>query len=191
MRKAYQDARQRAVFVDRSSRGRIVVSGNDRGAYLQGLFTNDIAALKAGEGCYSAYLTPQGRMISDIWVYELGDVILLDLPSVDRKNVVLAKLDQFVFSEDVQLGDVTDRFAQIAVVGPHAAHIVGALLDRSFENLSSLAEHGSSRGSIAGETAIVTRISDTGEWGFDLYVERPRLDEVRQQLASHDVEEAD
>ena len=37
-------------------------------------------ALKAGEGCYAAYLTPQGRMIADLYVYELGDVILLTVP---------------------------------------------------------------------------------------------------------------
>ena len=191
MRKAYQDARQLAVAIDRSSRGRIVVSGRDRGTYLQGLFTNDIAALEAGHGCYSAYLTPQGRMISDMWVYELGDVILLDLPSVDRKDVVLAKLDQFIFSEDVQLGDVTDTFAQIGVVGPHAARVVGALLEKPSESVSSLDEHGNLRGTIAGGDAIVTRIADAGEPGFDLYVERTRLDVVRQQLASHDVGEAD
>jgi len=191
MRKAYQDARQRAVAVDRSSRGRIVVSGRDRGSYLQGLLTNDIVALKAGDGCYSAYLTPQGRMISDMWVYELGDVILLDLPSVDTKNVVLAKLDQFIFSEDVQLGDVTDTFAQIAVIGPHAARVVGALLQSSSEGLSSLDDHGNLRAAIAGSDAIVTRIADAGEPGFDLYVERARLDVVRRQLASHDVHEAD
>jgi folate-binding protein YgfZ len=191
MRKAYQDARQRAVSVDRSSRGRIVVSGNDRGTYLQGLLTNDITALKAGEGCYSAYLTPQGRMISDLWVYELGDVILLDLPSLETKNVVLAKLDQFIFSEDVQLGDVTDAFAQIAVIGPDAARIVGALLGDDATRLASLPEHGSIRGSIAGGAAIVTRVTDIGQPGFDLYIERPLLDALRQLLASHDVGEAD
>src|SRR5207244_4843330 len=108
MGNAYQTARQRAASIDRSSRGRIVVSGRDRASYLQGLLTNDIAALTAGTGCYAAYLTPQGRMISDLWVYELGDVILLNLPGVETKNTVLAKLDQFIFSEDVQLGDVTD-----------------------------------------------------------------------------------
>ena len=46
-------------------------------------------------------------MISDLWVYELGDVILLNLPG-ETKAAVLAKLDQFIFSEDVQLGDVSD-----------------------------------------------------------------------------------
>jgi folate-binding protein YgfZ len=191
MRKAYQDARQRAVSIDRSSRGRIVVSGHDRASYLQGLFTNDIVALKPGDGCYSAYLTPQGRMISDMWVYELGDVILLNLPSVETKNGVLAKLDQFIFSEDVQLGDVTDSFAQVAVIGPDAVRVVGALFDEPFERVSPLSEHGCVRGSIAGGPGIVTHVTDAGEPGFDLYVERTRLGAVRQLLASLAIEEAD
>lgn len=191
MRKAYQDARHRAVAIDRSSRGRIVVSGNDRRSYLHGLFTNDVAALTPGEGCYAAYLTPQGRMISDMWVYELGDVILLDLPSIETKNAVLAKLDQFIFSEDVQLGDVTDAFSQIAVIGPQAADVVGALLGESADRMASLREHAAIRGTIAGGAAIVTRITDAGEPGFDVYLERPRLDTLRQLLASREVEDAD
>src|SRR2546426_7157700 len=96
---AYDAARHRAAFIDRSHRGRIVVSGADRASYLQGLLTNDVVALKAGEGCYSAYLTPQGRMIADLHVYELGDVMLLTM-SGDVKDTVLAKLDQFIFGED-------------------------------------------------------------------------------------------
>ena len=103
---AYDAARHRAAFLDRSHRGRIVVSGTERASYLQGLLTNDIVALKAGEGCYAAYLTAQGRMIADLYVYELGDVILLAMTG-GVKDAVLAKLDQFIFSEDVQLGDVT------------------------------------------------------------------------------------
>ena len=59
-------------------------------------------------------------MIADLYVYELGDVILLTMAG-DVKDAVLAKLDQFIFCEDVQLGDVTATFAQIAVVGPEAA----------------------------------------------------------------------
>jgi len=47
---AYAAARHRAAFLDRSHRGRIVVSGTERASYLQGLLTNDIVALKAGRG---------------------------------------------------------------------------------------------------------------------------------------------
>ena len=107
MASAYQAARQGAAFIDRSGRGRLVVSGRDRASYLQGLLTNDIPAVKAGEGCYAAYLTAQGRMIADLWVYELGDVILLSLAG-DLRRRCWRRLDQFIFSEDVQLGDVSE-----------------------------------------------------------------------------------
>src|SRR5256885_8925032 len=61
----YDAARRRAAFFERD-RGRIVGSGKDRASYLQGLLTNDVASLTAGDGQYAADLTPPGRMIADI-----------------------------------------------------------------------------------------------------------------------------
>src|SRR4030081_2152575 len=154
----YDAARHRAAFLDRSPRGRIVVSGSERASYLQGLLTNDIVALKAGQGGYSAYLTAQGRMIADLYAYELGDVILLTMIGA-VKDGVMAKLDQFIFSEDVQLGDVSGTFAQIAVVGPQAAAIVASIVSGVSENgLRAMAEHDNARGTCAGGAAIVVRI---------------------------------
>src|SRR4030088_2209690 len=124
---AYDASRHHAAFVDRSHRGRIVVSGTERASYLQGLLTNDIVALAPGQGCYTAYLTAQGRMIADLYAYEFGDIMLLTMIAA-VKDVWMAKLDQFIFSEDVQLGDVTDTFAQIAVVGPQAASAVASIV---------------------------------------------------------------
>src|SRR5262245_65497518 len=141
---AYAAARERAGLVDRPDRGRIVVSGADRASFLQGLLTNDVVALKAGQGCYAAYLTAQGRMMPDLDVYELGDVMLLVLPR-DVKDMVIAKLDQVIFSEDVQLGDVTDTFAQMAVIGPQAASLVARVLGVAVETLAVMAEHGNLR----------------------------------------------
>src|SRR5215813_4898999 len=154
---AYEAAHHRAALLDRSDRGRIVVSGADRASYLQGLLTNDIVALNAGQGCYAAYLTPQGRMIADLYVYELGDVMLL---TMDRavKDTVLARLDQFIFGEDVQLGDVSDAFAQVGVIGRQAAAIVSRMLDgTNQETVQALAEHANLRAAWQGEPAIVTR----------------------------------
>jgi folate-binding protein YgfZ len=191
MSSAYQAARERAAFLGRSSRGRLLVNGRDRASYLQGLLTNDTVALNAGDGCYAAYLTPQGRMISDLCVYELGDVILLNLPG-DVKDTVLAKLDQFIFSEDVQLGDVTEALGQIAVVGPKAAEVVGALLDNvPVERLAALREYGNIRGVFAQQLAIVTRIVDVGEPGFDVYVQREAVEALKTRLVDAGVVELD
>src|SRR3954464_5882426 len=124
----YKAARSAAASCDRGDLGRIVVSGKDRASYLHGLLTNDIATLQPGMGCYAAYLTPQGRMIADLWVYELGDVILVTLPG-EATQTVLAKLEQFIFSEDVQLGDVTQTFGQVAIVGPEAATMLAGVIE--------------------------------------------------------------
>jgi folate-binding protein YgfZ len=179
---AYDAARHGAAFLDRSHRGRIVVSGSERASYLQGLLTNDIVALKAGQGCYAAYLTAQGRMIADLEVYELGDVLLLAM-SGGVKDGVMARLDQFIFSEDVQLGDVTDTFAQIAIVGPAAAAVVAAMVGGVSEQaLREMPDHGNARGEWAGGAAIVTRVVDTGEPGFDLFVERAQSAALKAAL---------
>src|SRR3954463_15477877 len=142
---AYRAVREHAAMLDRSDRGRLIVSGADRAAYLHGLLTNDVASLTAGQGCYAAYLTPQGRMIADMFLYELGDIMLMTIDG-SVKDTVLAKLDQFIFSEDVKLGDVSQSFAEVAVVGPDAAGI----LERTLTGvpagaLNALPVHGNRR----------------------------------------------
>lgn len=169
-------------MIDRRSRGRIVVSGADRRSYLQGLFTNDIAALTPGTGCYACYLTAQGRMISDLWVFELGDVLLLSLPA-DTKDTVLAKLDQFIFSEDVQLGDVSTTFGALAVVGPGAAEAVSAAVTgASLEGLTALGDGGNLRVTFQGQPAIVLRSTDLGARGFEVLVDRAQTDALETAL---------
>ena len=188
---AYTAARERAAWLDRSSRGRIVVSGGDRRSYLQGLLTNDIEALTPGTGCYAAYLTAQGRMIADLWVYELGDVILIAVHG-DVKDALVARLDQFIFSEDVQLGDVTATFAEIAVVGPESAAIVSRVLTGvAADALTALPEHGNLRAAFGDAPAIVTRIGDVGEAGFDLYVAAERRDDLARALSASGAPELD
>jgi folate-binding protein YgfZ len=183
---AYQSARRHAALVDRSDRGRLVVTGPDRALYLQGLLTNDIVALNAGQGCYAAYLTPQGRMIADLFVYELGDLMLLSTP-LAAKDTVLAKLEQFIFTEDVKLGDVTGSFAQMAVVGPDAAAALARVLEGATDaalTLAGLLEHGNMRARFAEQPVIVTRVTDTGEPGFDVYVETAHAAALRSALTA-------
>jgi folate-binding protein YgfZ len=186
----YEAARNASAFIDRTDRGRLVVSGKDRASYLQGLLTNDIVALKSGEGCYAAYLTPQGRMITDMHVYELGDAILLTLGR-DVKDSVLTLLDRFVFSEDVQLGDATDSFTSLTVVGPRASSTLAAVLGTGSDAWDALRLHGNKRTQFAGGAAIVLRTADTGEAGFEVLVEGGQFLSLRHALVAAGALEAD
>lgn len=178
--KSYDAALQHAAAI-RADRGLVVVSGADRATYLQGLLTNDTVALKPGTGCYSAYLTPQGRMISDLVVHELGDVMLLVLPRPTRETV-LAKLDQFIFSEDVQLGDVSDTFIPVDIVGPESAEVAARVLDLPLASLSGMAEQGAIRASFRGEAVIVRRIGDFGIQAFEVLVGRDSITSFEEEL---------
>jgi folate-binding protein YgfZ len=181
------DARRTAAFADRSDRGKIVVAGGDRRSYLHAMFTNDVAGLTGGRGCYTAYLTPQGRMVADLRVADLGDVLLLDL---DRsvKDAVIEKLDQFIFSEDVQLGDVTDTFAEFVLAGPASAEVLGRLLADGgapapdAAALAALAEFDNLRIDAGGAPLIVVASRELADRAFDLYVERPRAGAFRAAL---------
>jgi folate-binding protein YgfZ len=188
---SYRAARTNGAIIDRSDRGGIVVSGNDRRSYLHGLLTNDVEALHAGQGCYAAYLTPQGRMIADLWVYELGDVILLSIAR-DVKDTVLTKLEQFIFTEDVQLRDVSDTFVSMAIVGPRAASVLAAAIGAaSPDAFSALPEHGNLRTDFRGHPAIVLRVTDTGEPGFEVVTEASLRNELLAALLAAGAAEVD
>ena len=176
----YRVIREGAALGELMARGRIAVSGGDRAAFLQGLLTNDIQALTPGSGCYAAWLTPQGRMTTDMHVLEAGHMILLDLPAAQVESV-LERLNQFVFTEDVQLGNLTETLKGVAVHGPAAA----AAIERGLNEHLRPAEwpdYHHVRSSYGGESVVIARIDQLGVPGFVLYVGSERADVLRDTL---------
>lgn len=178
----YNALKDGAGLLDRSSRGRLSLTGVDRRAYLQGLLTNDILALGPGTGCYAAYLTAQGRMIADMRLFEIGDALLVDMAGAVT-TAVRDLWDQFIFSEDVQIADVSAGTAQIGVYGPRAAQALEAAL--GLTDLEALPLYGNRRIDELGASPlhlIVLRSDDIGVDGFDLVVPVERKDEIAARL---------
>src|SRR5688572_10937875 len=115
----YTSAHRSAVIVDRSTHGTVGLTGADRRSFLHALLTNDIARLTKGTGTYSAYLTPQGRMISDMRVIETGNRLLLDGEAFVAAPLA-ARLDKLIFSEDAQVQNLSEELTEIGVHGPSA-----------------------------------------------------------------------
>lgn len=178
----YKDVRGGAALIDRYHRGRIVVRGNDRKSFLQALLTNDIMALGPGSGCYAALLTPLGRMVTDMRVFELGDATLLDVPYA-VKDTLVARLDQIVFSEDVQLGDLTHALGCVSVQGPLAAEAVGRALGGGpgsgptdlAGDLANWPAFNNRRVDLDKEVGILARVDEFGLPGFLILAPPSRL----------------
>ena len=188
----YAALRETAGWLDRSARGRLKLTGNDRRIYLQGILTNDIAALTPGTGCYSAMLTPNGRMLADMRVLELGDAILIDLPA-SVASLVRDRLEQFIFSEDVALEDVSASISQVGVYGPAASEAIATTLERLRANaeaapdrnrLDALEIHGNVRLDAGGTPGIVAKSDDYGIMGFEAFIETSAVSRFTSTLDS-------
>jgi len=176
----YTALRQGAGLIERTGVGRILLTGADRRSYLQGLLTNDIEALTPGTGCYAAMLTAQGRMMTDMRVLELGDSVLLSLP-LHVTAGIRDHLDRFIFSEDVQVEDVTASRAEIGIYGPRTEHVLvmvgaeGRVPSRLFD---------STRVRVVGAETLLVQSDEPGLPGYDIVLDAADVEGVTAALVA-------
>jgi len=188
---AYWAARKSAAFTDLSSRGRIVLKGADRASYLQGLLTNDIEALKPGEGCYALLLTPQGRIMADMNVFNLGEEILLDVHE-SVTAMLVGRFQEFVFTEDVTVEDRTESWTTLAVHGPDSARIVSELVPSAGDLGDELCpEYRHRTGQFSNFPVVVARSREIGEVGLAVYADAGIAERLRVAVTDAEVAELD
>jgi tRNA-modifying protein YgfZ len=106
-----------AVLMHLRSRAVLRVSGSEAEDYLHRVTTQSMIARKAGEGRYSALLTPQGKIIADFLALKSADgTLYLDVPR-EQAQALLSRLAMFKLRADVRIEDVTSTMA--VVWSPH------------------------------------------------------------------------
>jgi len=76
------------LTADLTSRLVVAVTGPDWRMFLQGLITQDVETMVPGEARFAALLTPQGRVLFDLFVIGREDGCLLDCAAVQREALV-------------------------------------------------------------------------------------------------------
>ena len=124
----YAAATETAAVFDRSHRARLMVSGRSPGQMLTGVLTGQMPKMPSvcgdvtsGNGTYHAVLTAKGKMISDLWAYQIGneesEVYLLDVP-VAGLSGLREHLHRFLPPRLATVRDVSVETAAISIVGP-------------------------------------------------------------------------
>jgi folate-binding protein YgfZ len=157
--------RQRCGLLDARFRGLLRVTGADRVSFLQGMLSNDVAKLQAGEGTYAALLTQQGKLVSDLRVYVLAEELWLDVPAA-RVEAVRAALERFVIADDVEFVAEDAWVPLVVIEGPHAARVLLAVAGESMADAPPFTHR-----ELRFEGAIVraVAVSHSGESGYLLY----------------------
>jgi len=94
------------IAIDRSSWGRLRVTGTDRTRFLQGLTTVNVDALVDGAHGWGAILSPKGRVLSVIDVARDGDtyIIACEAALADKTR---ALLERYAVMDDVGFEPIT------------------------------------------------------------------------------------
>src|SRR3954469_23019318 len=113
----YRQLREECGVVDRSDRGKPLVTGSEAAEYLQGQLTNDIEALSPGQGCYAALLDRKGHIQSDMRVLRLSDdEIWLDFEP-GPATAVAGHLRTYSIGREVEIEDVSERRSITSLIG--------------------------------------------------------------------------
>ena len=168
----YEALRRRAGLVDRSERGKLLLTGAEAKDFLQGQVTNEVLGLTAGTGCYAAFLTHKGKMLGDLRVLDGGEAGLWLDTERSALQELFTMIRRFKLGRDVELEKRTLERALLSVVGPEARAVVpGAAALPG-------AEHAHVLGDVAGVPArlVVT------DGGVDVLCDAERADDVRAAL---------
>ncbi len=161
--------RQRAGLFDLSHMGEVWVSGPGADAGLAYALVTDPARLAVGRAHYSMLCTPDGGIIDDLIVYRVAEERFLVVPNASNAPLVADELRVRLDGFDAALDDASSRTSLVAIQGPEARAILGALTD---VDLASLRYYAIAEGHAASVPAFVARTGYTGEDGFELFVER-------------------
>jgi aminomethyltransferase len=110
---------QGCALLDLSWQAKLVLAGEDRVRWLNGMVTNNVRDLATGHGVYSFVLSAQGRIQGDLVAYNRGDYLLV---TTDREQAptIADIFDRYIIMDDVEVADISDKLAAIGVVGPIA-----------------------------------------------------------------------
>jgi len=162
----HRAVRTTAGVFDVSHMGEIRVAGSGAEAFLQYATPNDVSKLASGQIQYSALLTEQGTYIDDLLVYRVDDgefLVVVNGANVGTDFAHMRSLPQI----DVELTDVSEEYALLALQGPRASEILSSLTD---SQLDEIKYYRFAMGEVSGHRALISRTGYTGEDGFELYV---------------------
>ena len=106
------------------ARGLLLLTGEDRSSFLQGLVSNDVRKLGPTRAIWAALLTAQGKYLHDFFVAALGDGWLIDGEGA-RIADLKRRLGIYKLRAKIALEDVGDRFEVLQAWGPEAGRPFG------------------------------------------------------------------
>jgi aminomethyltransferase len=166
IREEHSAVRRHVGMFDVSHMGEVEVEGHDALAFLQRVLSNDVAKIEIGGAQYSCLCQGDGGVLDDLFVYRLGVDRFLVVTNAANHETDLAWLGRQSREFDVIVRDVADRYAMLAVQGPHARAVLGSALGIELPPRFHVAH-----ARIGRRPSLVCGTGYTGEDGVELLID--------------------
>lgn len=130
--------------IHRSDKALFSITGRDRVRWLNGMVTNNIRDLAPGHGVYSFVLNPQGHILGDLYVFNLGESVVAEIERAQAESLP-AILRRYIIMDKVEIAGMSAEKIAINVIGPKSGNVLAAIglnADLGLLRLSGLSWNG-------------------------------------------------
>ncbi len=166
IREEHSAVRTHAGMFDVSHMGEVEVEGPGALEFLQLVLSNDLAKVEIGGAQYSCLCSESGGVLDDLFAYRLGGDRYLIVTNAANHETDLAWLGRWSRGFDTIVRDVADRYAMLAVQGPHARAVLGSALGVELPLRMRVAAV-----RLGGRPALACGTGYTGEDGVELLID--------------------
>ena len=154
---------------DVSHMGEFILKGDNALDLIQRVTSNDASKLTAGKAQYSCFPNNDGGIVDDLIVYCLEEnkayMLVVNASNIEKDwNWIQQHNDK-----DVEMHNISDKTALLAIQGPNATRILQTLTD---EDVMNLKYYTFTKGTFAGvENVLISATGYTGAGGAEIYFE--------------------
>lgn len=164
MDKEYFAIRHSAGLLDVSPLFKYRVTGKDAAKYLSFVTTRDIQKLKIGWVVYASWTDEHGKMQDDGTVSRLSEEEFF----VTTASLMFAWFEKFTRGFNVQIKNISDQYAAVALQGPNSRDILNNITDGAVTKLKFFR---STPAKINGKDVWISRTGFTGDLGYEVWTE--------------------
>ena len=159
----YNAIRNAAAAIDISPLYKYLITGKDATKFVNRVITRDVNKVKPGQVIYACWCDEQGKVIDD------GTVTRLTENSYrwTAADASLRWFHQNSIGMDVQIEDISEKTAALALQGPTSASLLKAVAEADIANLKYFRF---TSGKIAGVPVDISRTGYTGDLGYELWI---------------------
>ncbi|MCB1378877.1 MAG: folate-binding protein YgfZ [Alphaproteobacteria bacterium] len=161
----------------RPDRAIVAVTGGDARHFLHNLLTADIEGLAAGQARYAALLTPQGKILFDLFIVPADDGFLIDC-AASRMAELLKRLNLYKLRAKVSFTSRDDLAVAVSPIAVEGGYPDPRLPDIGWRCYTAAGSRAVSADYDAARIALGLADSDADIGSGDLFPHEANLDQL-------------